>query len=126
MHDLSEHGQQVYNSLLDGRKVNAAQKALALNAARLAETLDRIERHLADDPRLIVVNSQNTETVNPLISEARMLTSALSQVLAKMGFAELPESVVKEKSPLDEIAERRARRESERFGGSDSKDSAQP
>ncbi|AGS82307.1 hypothetical protein SEA_EJIMIX_10 [Mycobacterium phage Ejimix] len=110
---LGPRGSEVFEALTDKRSLNAAQRALALNAARLADTLDRIESELAHAP-LTVINSQGTETIHPLISEARMLTGALSQILAKMGVSALPEPESKEKRPLDVLAERRAQRQAAR------------
>ncbi|AEJ92090.1 hypothetical protein OPTIMUS_6 [Mycobacterium phage Optimus] len=110
---LGPRGSEVFEALTDGRPISAAQRALALNAARLADTLDRIESELAHAP-LTVINSQGTETIHPLISEARMLTGALSQILAKMGVSALPEPESKEKRPLDVLAERRAQRQAAR------------
>lgn len=107
---LSEHGQQVYESLIEGREVSAAHKAMALNAARLADVLDRISTEFMANPTLTVINSQGTETANPLITESRMLTASLAQILAKLGVAALPDAKPQEKSRVDELAEQRARR----------------
>jgi hypothetical protein len=60
--------------------------------------------------RLTTINSQGTETINPVLSELRMVTSALSQVLAKLGVGELPRVRAGEKSIRDQLAERRAKR----------------
>ena len=112
--NLGPRGQEVYDALIKNRDLNAAQRVLALNAARLAETLDRIEAELALNPNLTVINSQGTETINPLISEARMLTGALSQILAKMGMATFPDAESQEKSKVDQLADRRAQRQAAR------------
>ena len=111
---LGERGQEVYKALIEGRDVSAAHKALALNAARMADTLDKIELELSLNPNLTVINSQGTRTVNPLIAEARMITGALSQVLAKMGLAELPEVSSGDRSKVDDLAKRRAQRQAAR------------
>ncbi|WPH57623.1 hypothetical protein [Mycobacterium phage WXIN] len=112
--DLSERGKELYDSIIKDRELNAAQKIMALNAARMADTLDRIENELAAYPNLTVINSQGTETINPLISEARMLTGALSQILAKMGVAALPDAESQERSAIDDLAGRRAERQAAR------------
>lgn len=109
MEDLNPRGLEVYTALTEGRKLNAAHRAMALNAARLVDALDRMSAEIKVR-ELTVINSQGTETVAPLIAESRAITSALSQILAKMGFAELPEPKSTEKSVLDELAERRASR----------------
>lgn len=110
---LETHGQEVYDALVDGRDLNAAHKAIALNAARLADKLDELHAALEDAP-LTVVNSQGTETANPLITESRMLTNTLSQILGKLGVSALPEKTSGEKTILDDLASRRAKRESNR------------
>ncbi|AAN12654.1 hypothetical protein LITTLEE_8 [Mycobacterium phage LittleE] len=121
---LGARGAEVYQALTENRKMNAAQKVMALNAARLADTLDRIESELAF-ASTTVINSQGTETINPLISEARMLTGALCTILAKMGIAELPEQSSGEKSVFDQLAARRAERLAPN-GGSGAADMAKP
>lgn len=121
---LHERGHEIYKALTDDREVTAAHKAMALNAARLADTLDRMELELAITPNLTVINGQGTTTINPLISEARMITGALSQILAKMGFAALPEKKSGEVSVVDEIAAKRIARQSG-VRGSDPEDSVQ-
>ena len=121
--DLSFRGRGVYDALISDRDVTDAHRAMALNAARMADTLDRIETELALNPNLTVVNGQGTRTINPLISEARMITGALSQILAKMGVSELPEREQTEKSRVDQLSERRAKRQAAR--ASNAEDSLQ-
>lgn len=118
---LAERGRGIYDALIKGRDVSAAQKALAINVARMADTLDRIEIELALNPELTVVNGQGTRTVNPLITEGRMITGALSTILAKMGISELPEPSSGEKSVFDQLAAKRAERLAAR-GGADPED----
>lgn len=123
---LAARGLEIYKALTDGREVSPAQKALALNIARMADILDRIDIELAINPNLTVVNSQGTRTVNPLITESRMITGALSTCLAKMGISELPERVSGEKNVFDKLAERRTERQRTANGGPDPQDSGQP
>lgn len=126
--ELQETGQALYDSLIQGRDATAAHKAMALNAARIADTLDAIQRELTLYPNLTVINSQGTRTANPLITEARQLTAALSQILAKLGVAELPDTKPTEKTKRDELAEKRAnrRKSAAANGGSNPEDSVQP
>lgn len=109
--DLQESGKALYESLISERKPSAAHKTMILNAARMADMLDKIELELALNPNLTVVNGQGTRTVNPLISEARMIAGALSQILAKLGVAELPKVKSGEKTLKDQLAEQRKKRE---------------
>jgi hypothetical protein len=106
--DLGPSGRELFDGLLDGREVSAAHRALVLNAARLADKADELS--MAVGGRLTTINSQGTETINPVLSELRMVTSALSQVLAKLGVGELPRVRAGEKSIRDQLAERRAKR----------------
>lgn len=106
--DLESTGRQMFESLTGGRDLSGAHLAMIVNACRMADRIDRLNEAVGG--RLTVTNSQSTETINPLISEARMMTSALSQVLAKLGVAELPKVRSGDKSIRDQLAEARARR----------------
>ncbi|MBB3752597.1 hypothetical protein FHT44_005109 [Mycolicibacterium sp. BK634] len=125
MAELGERGQEVYDALTKGREVSGAHKAMALNAARLADTLDRIDTEFALSPHLTVENGQGTITINPLIAESRQITGSLMQILAKLGVAALPEPKSGEKSARDQLAEKRAKRQAD-IRGSASPDSVQP
>jgi hypothetical protein len=106
--DLGPSGREVFGALVAGRDLSAAHLALVVNAARLSDKADELS--VAVGGELTVVNSQGTVTINPLISELRMVTSALAQVLAKLGVGELPKVRSGEKSIRDQLAERRAQR----------------
>jgi len=106
--DLGPSGLDLYESLVGGRVVSAAHRSLVLNAARLADKADQLSAEVGG--RLTTVNSQGTETINPLISELRMVTGALAQVLSKLGVGELPKVRSGEKTIRDQLAERRAER----------------
>jgi len=107
--DLGPSGRELYDALVEGREVSAAHKALVLNAARLADKADELTAEVGG--RLTTVNSQGTETINPVVSELRMVTTALAGVLAKLGVGELPKVRSGEVSIRDELAKRRAARE---------------
>lgn len=109
MDDLGPSGRELFDALVAGRDVSAAHRALVLNAARLADKADELSAAVGG--RLTTVNSQGTETINPVVSELRMVTAALSQVLAKLGVGELPKVRSGDKSIRDQLAERRAKRE---------------
>ena len=106
---LGVSGRELFDSLSEGRELSGAQRVLVLQAARLADKCDELLGQV--DGRLTTVNSQGTETINPLISEFRMVSGALSQILAKLGVGELPKVRSGEKSIRDQLAERRARRD---------------
>ena len=109
MDDLGPTGRELFEALVDGREVSAAHRALVLNAARLADKADELSAAVGG--RLTTVNSQGTETINPVVSELRMVTAGLAQVLGKLGVGELPKVRVGDKSIRDQLAERRAKRE---------------
>ena len=109
MVEFGPAGEELFVALTEGREVSAAHRVLIVNAARLADKCDELSAAVGG--RLTVVNSQGTETINPLISELRMVTSALSQVLGKLGVGELPRVRDGGKSIRDQLAERRAKRE---------------
>lgn len=105
---LGPSGQALFDALVEGRSVSAAHRALVLNAARLADKADELSADV--NGRLTTVNSQGTECINPVVSELRMVTTALAQVLGKLGVGELPQVRSGEKSIRDQLAERRALR----------------
>lgn len=107
--DLGPSGREVFESLVAGRELSAAHRVLALNAARLADKADELTAEVGG--RLTTVNSQGTESINPVVSELRMVTQALAGVLAKLGVGELPKVRAGEKSIRDQLAERRAKRD---------------
>ena len=109
MDGLGPSGQALFDALVSGREVSAAHRALVVNAARLADKCDELSEAVGG--RLTTVNSQGTETINPLISELRMATAALAQVLGKLGVGELPKIASGGKSIRDQLAERRAQRD---------------
>lgn len=104
--DLGPSGRDLYEALIDGRGLSAAHRVLVLNAARLADKADELSAEVGG--RLTTVNSQGTETINPVVSELRMVTGALAQVLSKLGVGELPKVRSGEKTIRDQLAERRA------------------
>ena len=106
--DLGESGREMYEALTKGRQASAAHKIMILNAARMADRLDELTEEIGG--RLTTTNSQGTETINPVISEHRMLCTALTQILAKLGVAELPKVKTGEKTIRDQLAEQRAKR----------------
>ena len=109
MDGLGVSGRELFDSLSEGRELSGAQRLLVLQAARLADKCDELLGQV--DGRLTTVNSQGTETINPLISEFRMVSGQLSQILSKLGVGELPKVRSGEKSIRDQLAERRARRD---------------
>lgn len=106
--ELGPSGRDLFEALVVGRGVSPAHRVLVMNAARLADKADELSAEVGG--RLTTVNSQGTETINPLISELRMVTGALAQVLSKLGVGELPKVRSGEKTIRDQLAERRAGR----------------
>lgn len=94
---LGERGQALFGELSDG---SAARDALALEAARLADRLDELDRIIHgdgvlnlmqfrldfpegdDEPFVVEVKFQN------VLAEARQQALALNQIVQKLGVAE--------------------------------------
>ena len=106
--EFGPSGRALYVSLVGDLEVSAAHRALVVNAARLADKADELSEAVGG--RLTTINSQGTETINPLISELRMVTAGLSALLSKLGVGELPKVRSGEKSIRDQLADRRAKR----------------
>lgn len=106
---LGPSGLDIFKALTDGRDVTPGHLVLITNAARLADKADELSA--AVNGRLTTVNSQGTETINPVVSEFRMVSAALAQLLQRLGVGELPRVRSAEKSIRDQLSERRARRE---------------
>lgn len=105
---LGLNGQALYDSLAANPKITAAHRALILQAARLTDRLDQLTEHTF---ALVVENSQGTRTINPLISEHRMISTALSQLLKSLGVDALPKDVSDQPTVADRIEEQRKKRE---------------
>lgn len=105
---LGSAGFSLFSALTEGRDVSPAHLVLVINAARLADKADELSDAVGG--RLTTVNSQGTETINPVVSEFRMVTAALTQLLQRLGVGELPRVRVAEQSIRDQLAARRALR----------------
>ena len=119
MTNLGPRGGEVYAALTEGRDLTAVHRALILNVARMVDKLDQIADELPEDC-LTVINEKGTEAAHPLITEQRMIMTALSTILAKMGISELPEAKAQGKSVVDQITERRLARQQSRDSSGDS------
>lgn len=111
---LGEAGQALWDEVTKGRELSVAHKTLLLNACRIADRLDEIDKEI---PRsgLTVENHQGTETINPLIPEQRQQLAQLSAILTRMGFRELPRSG-ETVSVADRLAQQREKREKRAAG----------
>lgn len=114
MDGLGTAGKALWDEVTNGRTLSTAHKTLLVNACRIADRLDEIDKEI---PRagLTVVNHQGTESVNPLIPEQRMQLAQLSAILTRMGFKELPRAG-DQVSVADRLAEQRAKREQRASG----------
>ncbi|OMC55383.1 hypothetical protein A5747_13400 [Mycobacterium sp. IS-836] len=111
---LGEAGQALWDEVSKDRELSVPHKTLLLNACRIADRLDEIDKEI---PRrgLTDVNKQGTEIINPLIPEQRQQLAALSAILTRMGFKELPTAGEKV-SVADRLAEQREKREKRAAG----------
>ncbi|AXH67922.1 terminase small subunit [Mycobacterium phage Bromden] len=104
---LLEAGQALWTSISGERELDAATRVLLLNACRIADRLDQLDKEI--DGRLISYNQRGDEVINPLISEHRQQYTTLANILSKMGLGELPKPKSGE-SKWDELAKKRAER----------------
>lgn len=109
---LGEAGKNLWDDVSKGRELSTAHKALLLNACRVADRLDEIERELPTGI-LTVENHLGTVSVHPLIPEQRQQLAQLSAILTRLGYKELPRETSK-KTVKDQMAEQRAKREAKK------------
>lgn len=107
--DLKSAGSELYKSLTEGRTTTAAHRSLILQAARMADRLDALTDEVGD--RLTTTNSQGTETINPLISEHRMISTAMAQIMKALGVQALPEKADGALSLQEQLKKAREERE---------------
>ena len=104
---LLDAGRELWSSIVAQRQLDAASRVLLLNACRIADRLDQLDKEIGG--RLLSYNQRGDEVINPLISEHRQQYSTLASILSKMGLGELPRPQVGE-SKWDELAKKRAER----------------
>lgn len=104
---LGVAGTELWSSITKERTLDAASKVLLVNACRIADRLDDLDREI--DGRLISFNQRGDEVINPLISEHRQQYTTLANILSKMGLGELPKPQAAA-SNWDELEKRRADR----------------
>lgn len=108
---LMEAGSELWSSITSGRELDASGRVLLVNACRIADRLDQLDKEI--DGRLLSYNQRGDEVINPLISEHRQQYTTLANILSKMGLGELPKPKDGE-SKWDELAKKRAEREKKR------------
>lgn len=94
--DLGSRGLELWTGLVDD--VPEPRRILLLEAARLADRLDRLHLALAD------------QLDTRLLAEARNSQLALARILTDLGSGRMPKT--SKDSRLDDLAARRARRQS--------------
>lgn len=109
---LAEAGITLWNDVAGGRTLSAAHQQLLLNICRIADRLNALDDELSGRD-LVVVNHQGTEMPNPLLTEHRMQLATMSQLMHRLGIGELPKAK-KSSSVKDQMAEKRAERETKR------------
>lgn len=100
-------GIDLWIAVTDGRELDAASKVLLLNACRITDRLDQLDKEI--DGRLLSQNQRGDEVINPLISEHRQQFNTLAGIFSKMGLGELPKPSSGE-SKWDELAKKREER----------------
>lgn len=101
---LAASGTELWTTTTRDRALDSASKILLINACRIADRLDDLDREI--DGRLISFNQRGDEVINPLISEHRQQYTTLANILSKMGLGELPKPASGE-SKWDELAKKR-------------------
>ncbi|AGT12610.1 hypothetical protein PBI_WHIRLWIND_3 [Mycobacterium phage Whirlwind] len=104
---LNLAGIDLWLAIAEERELDAPAKVLLLNACRIADRLDQLDKEI--DGRLLSYNQRGDEVINPLISEHRQQYTTLANILSKMGLGELPKAK-QEDSRWDELAKKRAER----------------
>ncbi|QXO14243.1 terminase small subunit [Mycobacterium phage Chaser] len=110
---LSLAGIDLWINVSGERELDAASRVLLLNACRIADRLDQLDKEI--DGRLLSYNQRGDEVINPLISEHRQQYTVLANILSKMGLGELPKPKQGE-SKWDELAKKRAERAAKAAG----------
>lgn len=111
---LGDAGSALWADLVAGQDLRPSTASLALQACRLADQLDALHGQMLSGEFLRVVVDDLGEVelvVNKPVVQFRQSALALRQILASLGVAALP-ARKQERSFLDELAERRASRES--------------
>ena len=108
---LEVSGRELWLSVCAGRELDAASRALLLNACRVVDRLDALDSEIGG--RLLSENHRGDEVINPLISEHRQQYATLAGILSKMGLGALPRPQSGD-SKWDELAAKRAAREARR------------
>lgn len=104
---LEAGGTELWESIAGERELDAASKHLLVNACRIVDRLDNLDKEI--DGRLLSFNARGDEIINPLISEHRQQYTTLANILGKMGLGELPKPQ-EANSREDELAKKRAER----------------
>lgn len=104
---LGPSGLELWTSITKERTLDAASKVMLVNACRIADRLDDLDREI--DGRLISYNQRGDEVINPLISEHRQQFSSLATILGKLGLGELPKPS-SGPSRRDDLAKKRQER----------------
>lgn len=102
-------GAALWSDVANGRPLSAANKILLLNACRIADNLDNLANETPKH-RVVTENHLGTEAIHPTISEFRQQVTALQNILAKLGVAELPSVGGGGPSLADQLAAKRRER----------------
>ena len=104
MDDFGPSGVELWQSVHEVSLVPARAKSLLVNACRIADRLDDMFDAMRVEP-LTVMSAKGERIANPLMTEHRMQTLALRQLLADI--AKWPAKTSNKKSLAEQLAEMR-------------------
>lgn len=115
---LGEAGSSLRQSLIRGREFDPAAEALLLEACRIADRLDKLDKLLrGEGHEWITVETKfqgrdsTTEIViDEALAEARQQANAFRQIIVTLGLGKVTEAKKAERSALDDLAAGRAAR----------------
>jgi hypothetical protein len=108
---LGQTGVALWEGISAVRDVRPEFVPLVVNACRVADRLDAIERELAESPLTVTILDKRGECINevaqPLLGEHRQQLNVLKTVLASLGVDKLP-VIEEEEVPFEERLARAA------------------
>ncbi|GGG50745.1 hypothetical protein GCM10011374_11680 [Kocuria dechangensis] len=81
--NLGRAGKSLWNRVMDDYELSPAEEAVLVEAARVMDTLERLETEAAGQP--LTDSSPQGRVVNPLLREARMQRQTLDRLVRSLG-----------------------------------------
>ncbi|MFF2551830.1 hypothetical protein ACFVUS_12570 [Nocardia sp. NPDC058058] len=112
---LAAHGRSVWDAIDAGYKLDASTRVLVLQVCRLVDRLDRLEAALKSNKTWIRIAEESqlgpdavkiTVTVDSVLAEARQQSTALMQLLHKLGVGKLEDQLASQGNSFNEQFQR--------------------